>query len=104
MPSSRRSGRRPYAAGHVPLDEGRLGALTRTETGADGQAYHVRRVRGSAKSYRCPGCDQLIEPGTDHLVAWPGEHLLGAEAGVAERRHWHTACWQARDRRRPTRR
>ena len=23
------------------------------------------------------------------------------EAGLGERRHWHTACWRARQRRRP---
>ncbi|HEY5031385.1 MAG TPA: hypothetical protein VIJ54_02835, partial [Actinomycetes bacterium] len=59
----------------------------------------VRRVTGSAstKPYRCPGCDQEIRPATPHVVAWPHE----AGRGLEDRRHWHSACWQARDRRRP---
>lgn len=101
MPSSRRSRRRPYVEGHVPLDPDRLRAVPRTESGPDGEEYTVRHVRGSEKSYRCPGCDQLIAPGTAHVVAWRTEHILGPQAAVDERRHWHRACWQARGRRRP---
>lgn len=61
-----------------------------------GRPYLVRAVTGSAatKTYRCPGCDQEIRPATPHLVAWPD----GDPDGV-DRRHWHTACWAARDRR-----
>jgi hypothetical protein len=61
-----------------------------------GEEYAVRRVTGSAstKAYRCPGCDQEIRPATPHVVAWP---LADGEA--ADRRHWHGACWRARDRR-----
>jgi len=59
----------------------------------------VRTVPGerNAKGYRCPGCDHEIRPGLPHLVAWPA----GEEA---DRRHWHTPCWDARGRRTPTRR
>jgi hypothetical protein len=59
----------------------------------DGE-WMVRRVTGSSagKSYRCPGCDQEIRPVIPHVVAWP----VGAED---DRRHWHTPCWSARDRR-----
>jgi hypothetical protein len=61
-----------------------------------GVDYAVRPVTGSAtdKTYRCPGCDQEIRPGTPHVVAWPVGDL-----DAAYRRHWHTACWRARDRR-----
>jgi hypothetical protein len=61
-----------------------------------GVDYAVRPVTGSAtsKTYRCPGCDQEIRPGTPHVVTWP----VG-DPDAAYRRHWHTACWQARDRR-----
>ena len=54
----------------------------------------VRRVSGtaSARPYRCPGCDQELRPGTPHVVAWP-------EGRPDDRRHWHTACWDARGRR-----
>lgn len=105
MPSSRRSRRRPYGDGHRELDvENALRGLERTETDASGATWTVRRVGGGEKLYRCPGCDQLIEPGTPHVVAWPADHLFGPGAGMEERRHWHSGCWQARDRRRPGRR
>jgi hypothetical protein len=72
----------------------------------DGEEYVVRPVTGSAatKPYRCPGCDQVIRPATPHVVAWPVVPSLLAGlsggAGLDERRHWHTACWRARHRRR----
>ncbi len=99
----RRSSKRAYASEHVPLDVDRLTqGWTRGETTDDGHAWKVRSVGGSEKSYRCPGCDQLIPPATPHVVAWPDDHLLGAQAGLDDRRHWHTSCWRAG--RRPTRR
>jgi hypothetical protein len=53
----------------------------------------VRHVSGaSGKAYRCPGCDQELRPATPHVVAW-------LEGKPDDRRHWHTACWSARDRR-----
>lgn len=71
---------------------------TRVESHPDGDWY-VRSLTGSAatKDYRCPGCDQVIRPATPHIVAWSAEDPQGAEL----RRHWHTPCWSARDRRRP---
>ncbi|MCH7232540.1 hypothetical protein L0U85_17015 [Glycomyces sp. L485] len=67
-----------------------------TVEGPDGR-YQFRRITGSAaeKTYRCPGCDLEIRPGTPHVVAW-------ADDGDGDdRRHWHKGCWNARDRRRP---
>jgi hypothetical protein len=66
----------------------------------NGEDWHVRSLRGSSsnKTYRCPGCDQEIRPATPHVVVWPVEPIVGA--GVDVRRHWHSACWKARDRRR----
>ena len=67
----------------------------------------VRQVTGSAatRAYRCPGCDHEIRPATPHVVAWPAVYGDDGEpdedAGLGERRHWHTACWRARDRRAP---
>ncbi|WP_030042657.1 hypothetical protein [Streptomyces resistomycificus] len=58
--------------------------------------WNVRHVAGASaqgKAYRCPGCEQLIPDGVPHVVAWP-DH-----AGVDDRRHWHKACWNAKDRR-----
>ena len=67
------------------------------------EQWRVRHLPGStaAKTYRCPGCLQEIPPGVPHLVVWPLDGLPG-RSGEAERRHWHTGCWRARDRRRPT--
>ena len=62
---------------------------------ADGD-FLVRTVPGPAtrKTYRCPGCQQSIGPGTAHLVVWPA--WTGHEDGVEHRRHWHTGCWNRR--------
>lgn len=64
-----------------------------------GEEYAVRAVTGQAggdKLYRCPGCDQLVRNGVPHVVAWPAE-----DADAGDRRHWHSACWTARERRAP---
>ena len=80
--------------------------LQRIEQHPDGD-FVVRRVSGagSTKTYRCPGCDQEVRPGVPHVVAWPADGLVGAGQGaeVEGRRHWHSPCWAARDRRRPRR-
>ncbi|HVT19777.1 MAG TPA: hypothetical protein VHE57_00110 [Mycobacteriales bacterium] len=72
----------------------RTGAWAREESHPDGE-WRVRSLSAEAavKTYRCPGCQQEVRPGTPHVVAWrPGD-----ESG---RRHWHTPCWHARLRRR----
>ncbi|MET7851004.1 ATP/GTP-binding protein [Streptomyces avermitilis] len=74
---------------------GRYGGWQSTESW-QGDEWSVRHVAGASaegKTYRCPGCDQMIPSGVPHVVAWP-EH-----SGVDERRHWHKACWNAKDRR-----
>ena len=61
---------------------------------------------GGAKTYRCPGCDQEIRPGTPHVVTWPAYprdsdlEPWDTDSAADLRRHWHTTCWRARDRRR----
>ncbi len=87
--------RNRFAAGGHPVRRGYRGGVETVEEWR-GEDYQVRRLTGSAstKPYRCPGCDQLIRPATPHVVAWP---LADPEAG--DRRHWHSACWRARDRR-----
>ncbi|ULE31617.1 hypothetical protein [Mycobacterium sp. IDR2000157661] len=77
-------------------------APRRIETGPDGYDYEVRPVAAAraTKTYRCPGCDHEIRPGTAHLVVF--EAHLG-ERAVDDRRHWHTACWAHRSTRGPTR-
>jgi hypothetical protein len=78
-------------------------AARRIEQGADGYDYEVRPVAGAraTKTYRCPGCDHELRPGTAHVVVWPAE---AGESAVDERRHWHTHCWANRATRGPTRR
>ena len=70
----------------------------------DGEDHVVRRVTGSAatKPYRCPGCHQVIRPATPHTVAWPvlPRAFASDASGLDERRHWHNACWAARQQRR----
>ena len=53
------------------------------------------------ETFRCPGCHQVIRPATPHTVAWPVVPLSFAAGatGLDERRHWHSACWAARERR-----
>ncbi|MDJ0462281.1 ATP/GTP-binding protein [Streptomyces sp. H27-C3] len=61
-----------------------------------GEQWSLRHVAGggaAGKRYRCPGCDQEIPSGVAHLVAW------SEYGGVDDRRHWHKACWNAKDRR-----
>jgi hypothetical protein len=60
--------------------------------------YTVQRVHPfqARKRYLCPGCNQDILPDVGHLVVVPHDD-------PADRRHWHHACWQHRDRRRPGR-
>ena len=66
-------------------------------TKADG-AWIVRAVSGASavKSYRCPGCAQIIHLGQPHVVVWPKIPSLISASGVEDRRHWHTSCWQRR--------
>ncbi|HEY7147710.1 MAG TPA: ATP/GTP-binding protein [Streptosporangiaceae bacterium] len=95
----RRGGRSPGASGRPPGrdDAGQSARLGPPEVQdwPDG-IWVVRQVPGAAaaKTYRCPGCDQEIRPGTPHVVVWPEQ-----TPGLSERRHWHGGCWQRRPRR-----
>jgi hypothetical protein len=64
-----------------------------------GEDYLVRSLAGtrSGQPYRCPGCDQLVAASAPHVVVWPAD-----DPDATDRRHWHTTCWSARDRRAPT--
>jgi hypothetical protein len=83
-PSKHLQPARPLAASHA-----------HAETRAGG-AWIVRTMPGAhaGKSYRCPGCQTVIAPGTPHVVAWPSTPSPGTERAVDDRRHWHTACWE----------
>lgn len=67
----------------------------RTET-RRGHEWTVQPVseQQAQKEYRCPGCGLQITPGTAHLVAWRADGIMGEQADLAARRHWHTRCWR----------
>jgi hypothetical protein len=90
---------RPKADGGAPLDEERLRRGVGSVQGDRDGDWMVRMVPGggAAKTYRCPGCDQEIPAGTAHVVVWPADE----RGDLTDRRHWHTGCWRARDRRAP---
>jgi hypothetical protein len=96
--SKRRPTRRSRRSGELPELRG---GHQQVEKWPDGD-WVVRQVTGSAatKPYRCPGCDQLIRSATPHVVAWPALDGAAADTRLDERRHWHSGCWRARDRRR----
>ena len=92
----RRGGRvPPRRGGPPPADRGPV----LDEVEFQGQAWAARQVRGndSGRRYLCPGCLQELSAATAHTVAWPTAGMHGVE----NRRHWHTTCWSARERRRP---
>jgi len=59
----------------------------------DPMAVDVRHVQPyeALKTYRCPGCDHEIAPGTGHEVVVPRD-------SPDLRRHWHTGCWRRASR------
>jgi hypothetical protein len=86
-------------SGEVPeldLERARAG-IARRESAPDGE-WMVRTMtaRNAEKTYICPECSTAVLPGVAHLVVWKDDHLFGAAAGLAERRHWHTNCWMTR--------
>jgi len=90
---------RPKSDDGRPLDDEALRRGVGSVEGDRRGDWMVRMVPGgaSAKVYRCPGCDQEIQPGTAHVVVWPADE----RGDLTDRRHWHTGCWRARDRRAP---
>jgi hypothetical protein len=91
---------RPRAEDVAPLDGDRARrGVEAVQSWRDGD-WQVRSITAGAavKTYRCPGCQQEIPPGTAHLVAWPAD----GRGDLADRRHWHNGCWRARERRSPT--
>lgn len=72
-----------------------LAGWRRTET-RRGREYSVQPVTGARtdKTYTCPACHQTIDVGTPHVVVWREDGVLGAQADLAARRHWHTNCWR----------
>ena len=92
MARSRR--RRPEPSGEDSFAR-MLAGWKRTEV-RRGQEWTVQPVseQQALKAYRCPGCGQDIATGTAHLVAWRADGIMGDQADLAARRHWHTHCWR----------
>lgn len=93
MPRRRRSERRQP---HIPLDVERLSfGIARTEV-RRGIEWRIQPVSAAkaVKEYTCPGCGGTVVPGTAHLVAWRADSIMGEASALADRRHWHSKCWQ----------
>ncbi|SIT73337.1 hypothetical protein [Microbacterium sp. RU33B] len=92
MPRSRRPRREPARDDSI---ERLIAGWKRTETrrGAEWTVQPVSAAQAQ-KSYRCPGCGRDVEPGVAHVVAWRADGVLGDQADLAARRHWHQACWK----------
>ena len=92
MPRSNR--RRSEEPGDEALDR-LLSGWKRTETrrGAEWTVQPVSAAQ-AGKSYVCPGCGRAVEVGVAHLVVWRADGVLGDQADLAARRHWHTHCWR----------
>jgi hypothetical protein len=71
-----------------------LAGFLRTEI-RRGREWNVQPVseERAVKEYTCPGCSVRILPGVAHLVTWRADGVLGDEADLAARRHWHNRCW-----------
>lgn len=101
MPRSNRARRRGRpgkpGAGHGVPPSLRRGGVA--EVRYAGQVWSVRQVRAndSGRSYRCPGCQHEVGADVPHSVVWPADSM----GQLDNRRHWHTVCWAARERRRP---
>ncbi|RCS63253.1 hypothetical protein CIK77_00675 [Microbacterium sp. JB110] len=72
-----------------------LSGFRRSET-RRGREFSVQPVSGqrAVKQYTCPGCAGTIDPGVAHVVVWREDGIMGAQADLSGRRHWHTHCWR----------
>lgn len=90
-----RSNRRRTSRDHEDSFDRFLSGWKRTEV-RRGIEYTVQPVSGAqaVKSYTCPACGRSIDEGVAHVVVWRADGVLGADADLAARRHWHTHCWR----------
>jgi len=98
MPRSNRPRGRSYSGSgdDDALDLSRIMSGWRRTEVRRGVLWNVQPVSSAQaqKSYVCPGCGQEIAAGVAHVVAWRGDGVMGDEADIAARRHWHTHCWK----------
>lgn len=93
MPRSRR--RRPERSTSDQSFDRLLAGWRRIETrrGRDWVVQPISSVQ-AVKEYRCPGCAGVVAPGTAHVVVWRADGVMGENADLAARRHWHSHCWR----------
>lgn len=86
--------RRPEPSGDDSLER-LLAGWKRTEMrrGVEWTVQPVSAIQAQ-KSYICPGCGRVIPEGVAHVVAWRADGVLGDQADLAARRHWHQYCWK----------
>lgn len=83
-PDDPRSRRGPPAE---PLDTDAIRSRLLGPSWAQVDGWRVKQSRQDAKRYRCPACENWVQPGTVHIVAFP-------DGRPEERRHYHTPCWE----------
>jgi len=66
---------------------------TETRRGIEWTVQPVSAAQAS-KTYICPGCGRDVQSGVAHLVVWRADGVLGDQADLAARRHWHSHCWR----------
>ena len=81
---------------YEPLDLSRLTMGMRRSEVRGGREWTVQPITaaGAQKAYTCPGCSRSIESGVAHLVAWRNDGIMGEQADLEARRHWHETCWR----------
>ncbi len=94
--SNRHRGRRARGDEAPELDLERLTLGWRRTEIRRGVSYTVQPISAAnaRKEYVCPGCGRVIEVGVEHVAVWRADGVLGDEADLAGRRHWHTHCWK----------
>jgi hypothetical protein len=90
-----RSNRRRRESGADASFERLVAGWKRTEM-RRGVEWTVQPISAAQaqKPYTCPGCGRTIESGVAHVVAWRADGVLGEQADLAARRHWHSHCWK----------
>lgn len=91
-----RKNRRDKSQEYEPLDIARISGGFRRQEFKRGKSWNVQpiSVARALKEYTCPGCTVKITVGVAHLAVWEAESMFGDEAGLRDRRHWHTHCWE----------
>ncbi|MDR2538680.1 MAG: hypothetical protein LBC43_03465 [Bifidobacteriaceae bacterium] len=77
----------------TPFDETVFNATKRIEV-KRGHRYEIHYSRNSSHPYRCAGCNREIPSGSNTFTVIDLDHILGVQAGIDERRHWHPDCWR----------